>query len=122
MVGWIKKSVGRALLTFEQLRTLLTEVQAVVNYRALTYVYDDTEGISYALSPAHLLYGRRISANPNHESCEVISTHESLMKRVRHHRHLLRQLTTRWKHEYPTSSRENARKITDKDPCVKVGI
>ena len=55
MVEWIKKSVGRALLTFEQLRTLLTEVQAVVNNRPLTYVYDDIEGISYALWTAHLL-------------------------------------------------------------------
>ena len=61
MVGWIKKSVGRALLTFEQLRTLLTEVQAVVNYRPLTCAYDDIEGISYALWPAHLLHGRRIT-------------------------------------------------------------
>ena len=117
----IKKSVGRALLTYEQLRTLLTEVEAVVNSRPLTYVYDDIEGISYALSPTHLLYGRRISANPNHESYEVISTHKSLTKRARHHRYLLRQLTTRWKHEYLTSLRENARKITDKEPCVKVG-
>ena len=81
----IKKSVGHALLTYEQLRTLLTEVEAVVNSRPLTYVYDDIEGISYALSPVHLLYSRRISANPNHESYEVISTHESLTKRARHH-------------------------------------
>ena len=51
----------------------------------------------------------------------MISTHKSLTKRARHHRYLLRQLTTRWKHEYLTSLRENARKITDKEPCVKVG-
>ena len=51
----------------------------------------------------------------------MISTHESLTKHARHHRHLPRQLTTRWKHEYLTSLRENARKITDKEPCVKVG-
>ena len=44
-----------------------------------------------------------------------------MTRRARHHRHLLQQLTPRWKHEYPTSLRENSKKIIDKEPCVKVG-
>ena len=117
----IKKSVGGALLTFEQLRTLFTEVEFVVNARPLTYVYDDVEGTSYALSPAHLIYGRRITGNQNQESYEVVSTHESLTKRARHHRYLLKQFTKRWRREYLTSFRENSRKVNSKEPHVKVG-
>ncbi len=117
----IKKSVGRALLTFEQLRTLFTEVESVVNARPLTYVYDDVEGTSYALSPAHLIYGRRITGNHNQESYEVVSTHESLTKRARHHRYLLKQFTKHWRREYLTSLRENSRKVNSKELHVKVG-
>ena len=117
----IKKSVGRALLTFEQLRTLFTEVESVVNSRPLTYVNDDVDGTSYALSPAHLIYGRRISGDQNQECYEVVSTHESLTKKARHHRQLLRQFTKRWRREYLTSLRENARKVNTKEPHVKVG-
>jgi hypothetical protein len=91
----VKKVVGRAVLTFEELRTLLVEVEAVVNSRPLTYVYDDVDGVSYSLSPAHLMYGRRITACHNTENWEVISTHKSLTKRARHHRQILQQFTRR---------------------------
>ena len=98
-----------------------TGVESVVNSRPLTYVYDDVDGTSYALSPAHLIYGRRISGDQNQECYEVVSTHESLTKKARHHRQLLRQFTKRWRREYLTSLRENARKVNTKEPHVKVG-
>ena len=78
----IKRAVGRALLTFEELRTILTEVEAIVNSRPLTYVYDDINGTSYPLSPAQFIYGRRISATPNDELVDIVSTHESLTRRA----------------------------------------
>ena len=52
----LKKSVGRSLLTFEELRTLVVEIEATLNNRPLTYIYDDEEGLSYPLTPADLLY------------------------------------------------------------------
>ena len=39
------KVVGRALLS-----TILVEIEAVVNSRPLTYVFDDSDGISYPLT------------------------------------------------------------------------
>jgi len=47
----LKKTIGRSNLSFEELRTLLVEVESVVNARPLTYGHDDTEGIDYALTP-----------------------------------------------------------------------
>ena len=48
----LKKTIGRSLLTFEELRTLLIEIEAILNNRPLTYVYDDENGVSYTLTPA----------------------------------------------------------------------
>ena len=51
---------GRSVLNFDQLNTLLIEIECVLNSRPLTYVEDDTRGISYALTPSHLIYGRSV--------------------------------------------------------------
>jgi hypothetical protein len=47
----LKKSIGRASLTFEELRTILVEIEATLNNRPLTFIYDDEQGISYPLTP-----------------------------------------------------------------------
>ena len=40
--------------------------------------------------------------NPN-SHYETMSTYNSLMKRLKHHQHLLGQFTRQWRNEYPTS-------------------
>ena len=75
------------------MNTLLIEIEGVLNSRPLTYVEDDTAGISYTLSPSHLIYGRKITSNPNCSHFEVVSTNEALTKRARIQRHLLQQFT-----------------------------
>ena len=70
----LKKTVGRSTLKFEELRTLLVEIEATLNNRPLTYIYDDENGVSYTLTPADLVYGRRISMSPSSRHFDVIST------------------------------------------------
>ena len=53
----LKKVLGRSSLSFEQLRTLMVEIESVINARPITYVYDDANSISYPLSPSDLVYG-----------------------------------------------------------------
>ena len=79
----LQKSVGRSLLTFEELCTLVVEIEATLNNRPLTYIYDDEEGLSYPLTPADLIYGRQIATMPHQRHCNVISTFQSLTKRAR---------------------------------------
>ena len=64
----LKKVIGQAALTFEELNTVLTEIEAVVNSRPLTYVSNDLE--SEPLTPAHLLHGRTIT-NVNRDPKDV---------------------------------------------------
>ena len=63
----LRTVIGRETFEFEQLQTLLAETESVINARPLlinsrplTYLHDDTEGVSYTLSPSHFMYGQRI--------------------------------------------------------------
>lgn len=119
----LKRSIGKASLTFDEMHTLLIEIEAVLNARPLTYIYDDVEGISYPLSPSQLIYGRRIASTPDEEYSDVKSTNDSLTRRMQHHRRLLTQFTTRWSQEYLTSLLEKAKRISDrtKEEILAVG-
>ena len=55
----LKKAIGKASLTNEQLLTLLKEAEAVINARPLVYIGDDIQS-HIALTPAHFL-----TLNPN---------------------------------------------------------
>ena len=62
-------------------------------------IQDDEGGILYPLTPAELINGRCITTyNDNH--FEILSTNESLTRKVKHHKHLLTGFTNRWKLEY----------------------
>ena len=93
----LKKCIGRASLTHDELNTILVEVESVINSRPLTYVFNDSEGIDYSLSPSHLIYGRKVANIPNVGHFETISTCESLSRLARHHQTLLRHFTNQWR-------------------------
>ena len=59
----LKKSVGRASLTYDELSTLVTEIKAVLNSRPLTYV--STDNLEEPLTPSHLLLGYRVLSLPD---------------------------------------------------------
>ena len=106
----IRKTVGRSTLTFEEMRTLLVEIECTLNDRPLTYPYDEIEGISQPLTPADLIYGRQIVETANGRHFEVISTAQSLTKRARYQARLLTQFTKCWRRDYLLGLRENAQK------------
>ena len=71
----LKKVLGRSTLNFDELNTILVEIESVINSRPITYVYDDEDSNSYPLTPADLIYGRRISSSPNdHEHISVLNS------------------------------------------------
>ena len=78
----LKRSIGSAILNYDEMHTLLIEIEAVLNSRPLTYLYDDVEGISYPLSPSQLIYGRRITSTPCEKYGDIDSTNKSLTKRI----------------------------------------
>ena len=104
----LKKIVGRSTLTLEELNTVLIEIEAVINARPITYVYDNEESLSYPLTPSQLINGRQITPMPSSEHYEIMSTSNVLTKRANNPRKVLQQFTDQWKKEYLLSLRENA--------------
>ena len=64
----LKKVLGRARLTFDELSTILVEIEAVLNSRPLTYLYLDE--IEEPLTPSHLVIGRRLLTLPSRSEDE----------------------------------------------------
>ena len=60
----VKKTLGRAFISREQLETIIVEVEAMLNDRPLTYVSSDLSDAE-PLTPSYLLYGRRIQMVPH---------------------------------------------------------
>ena len=126
LVGSVKRClrrvIGQSKLSYDEMQTVLVEAEGVVNSRPITYVYGDSEGVSYALSPSHLIYGRRITSEPSDSLFEIVSTNESLTRRAKHHRKLLAQFTKIWREEYLVSLRERASKNrASEKPDIEVG-
>ena len=105
----LKKVVGRAFLSFKEMRTVLIEIEGTLNNRPLTYVYDEKQGISYPLTPSSLIYGRTIATAASDKHYDVISTNQTLTRRERYHWTLLKHFTNQWRSEYLTSLLETAR-------------
>ena len=60
----LKRIVGSVKLTYEDLNTMLTQVEACLNSRPLVPLAPDDEGIE-ALTPGHFLIGRPLEALPD---------------------------------------------------------
>ena len=50
--------MGNAKLNYEELLTILTQIERVVNSRPISYIYNDE--ITETLTPRHLLIGRNV--------------------------------------------------------------
>ena len=54
--------MGRKVLYWDKLMTLTVEVEAIINTRPLTYVYEDFKS-GFVLTPAHFLTGNQSSCS-----------------------------------------------------------
>ena len=95
----LKKSIGRNCLSHDELLTLVTEVEAVLNSRPLSYV--SSEDVEEPLTPSHLLVGYRLLTLPDPPTPEDPDySPEGLTRRMNHLSRTLQHFWNRWKKEY----------------------
>ena len=82
----LKKIIGRAKFTYDELLTSLVKVEMIINSRPLTYVSPDD--LQEPLTLAHFLIGRRLLCLPDGIGCgddpddkDFSLTHDHLTKR-----------------------------------------
>ncbi|GBM88096.1 hypothetical protein AVEN_99788-1, partial [Araneus ventricosus] len=114
----LRKILGRASLSFEEMTTILSEVELVLNHRPLTYTSNDLDE-PLPLTPAHFLFpGQENLSYPVH-FLEIFtnqpSTKENLTRRVVYQTKLLRHIWGKWKNNYLMQLR-NAHNFVNSSP------
>lgn len=92
----IKRVVGNQLLTYEEMTTFLTQVEAVLNSRPLCPLTDDPDDLQ-ALTPAHFLIGSSLSIVPEPSLEFEKFTHLSRWQLTRQ---MLESFWSHWSNEY----------------------
>lgn len=92
----LKRIVGERRLTFEELYTTLTQIEAVLNSRPLTQSSDDPNDFT-AITPAHFLIGRELQAIPEPS---YLALKESTLSRWQLVQTLQQHFWKRWTKEY----------------------
>ena len=128
LIGLAKRSIrttlGRTLVDLEKLRTIVAEVERILNDRPLTYISSDP--LDEPLTPAHLLYGRRISTLPYPGNGHIPNSpgfvnHDTLNNVHCSQQNIINQFWHKWKHEYLTSLREYHRNTGSGSQRIRAG-
>ena len=95
-------------LNATELRTILTEIEATLNSRPLTYPYTDIND-SPPLTPSQFLCGHRLLTLPDTEEDSNYIPQESakdLTRRAKYHQKIMQAFWTQRQREYLTGLRE----------------
>lgn len=92
----LKRIIGDSTLTFEEMSTLLAQIEACLNSRPLTMLSNDHNDPT-PLTPAHFLVGEPlvIVAEHNYEQCNL-----SNLRRWQLVQRMTQDFWRRWSHEY----------------------
>ena len=102
----LRHIVGNVKLTFEEMTTVLTQIEACLTSRPVSPLpYYDDDGVE-ALSPGHFLIGRPLNSLP-HPSFTYRPI--TLLRRWHLCQSLVRHFWTRWYTEYQMSLRKYAK-------------
>jgi hypothetical protein len=116
---FLRKVLGNAKLTYDELLTTLVEIEGTLNSRPLTYAYDEV-GVE-VLTPSHLIFGRRLSCIPDELTSDGEDNEAGVTRRYRNLAKRRVHFWNRWRREYLVDLRDH-HKLSTKNGNRKVGI
>jgi len=121
----LKKTIGGAILTYEELLTVVVEVQAILNCRPLSYV--SSEDPEEPLTQSHLLCGRRLMSLPDSNTSDtpdydIDVQPQDLSRRMQHLSNVLKHFWKRWRNECLIELRDAHRHHSQKDASKAISI
>ena len=87
----LRKILGKSLLFYEEMETVLSEVESILNSRLLFYSSEDD--LHETLTPFHLIYGRNILLNQS----TLFSDEMNAIQVSKRHLHLCKIIKDYWK-------------------------
>ena len=112
----LKKMIGQAKLSLDEVHTSIVEIESIINSRPLSYL--SSGDLEEPLTPSHLMVGRRIFNLPDdlghlfEPGDEEFTTDPTqLRKRTKHLNNTLNHLWRRGRSEYLVELRESHRQI-----------
>ncbi|KAL4120429.1 hypothetical protein QTP88_013125 [Uroleucon formosanum] len=116
MKNLLFKVLGESRLTYEEMSTVLTRVEACLNSRPIISLSSDPSDLSY-LTPGHFLIGDAITSVPERDETTTAVTPLERWRRVTQYSQLLWK---RWSTEYLGQLQERTKWTQSKGPNLKV--
>jgi len=111
------RTVGNANMTYEELNTVVIQVEACLNSRPLCPLSSDPSDLK-ALTPGHFLTGDSLVAIPEPD---VTTTPINRLNRWRRVTQAFQQIWSRWQKEYLAQLQQRGKWESEKGPRVKIG-
>lgn len=109
------RHLGDALLTFEELYTVLNRIEACLNSRPLTPLSTDPSDLN-VLTPGHFLVGGSLTCLPEKDVSTVPINRLRRWQRVTH---ITQQIWKRWSKEYLSQLQTRSKWFSTEGPLVK---
>lgn len=101
----LNRVLGNCHLTFEQLYTTLTQIEAILNSRPLTPLSSDPADCT-PLTPGHFIIGRSLTSLPQKD---YLNASDNILSRFQHIERLRQQFWNRWQKEYVSELQERTK-------------
>ena len=102
----LRKILGRVTVNYEDLLTIINEIEGMINSRALGFMYNDD--IHEILAHSHVIYGRPILPEQYRDGIEdTYGDSVVISKKTKYIQTLIELFHSRWNHEYLTELRES---------------